>query len=152
MSCSKPHCIQSDAALKHNPLRGRHPPGPAIAGCLACCARPRACSTAQCRRRTAPASRGAPATPAALSLCSGSRCRRTPGHANTDLINHGQAHDIVGSIISLRKVTISRDCCGLCCQEKKLAMWSMSFRGGTVGMPSKGKSIVAISSNTSACR
>jgi len=30
-------------------------------------------------------------------------------------------------------------------------MWSMSFRGGTVGMPSNGKSMVAISSNTSAC-
>lgn len=29
-------------------------------------------------------------------------------------------------------------------------MWSMSFRGGTVGMPSNWYSIVAISSNTSA--
>ena len=30
-------------------------------------------------------------------------------------------------------------------------MWSMSFLGGMVGMPSNGNSIVAISSNTSAC-
>lgn len=37
-------------------------------------------------------------------------------------------------------------------REGALAMWSMSFRGGTVGMPSKGNSIVAISSKTSACR
>ena len=30
-------------------------------------------------------------------------------------------------------------------------IWSISFLGGTVGMPSKGYSMVAISSKTSAC-
>ena len=33
-----------------------------------------------------------------------------------------------------------------------LTMWVMFLRGGTVGMPSNGKSMVAISSNTSACQ
>ena len=35
--------------------------------------------------------------------------------------------------------------------ETLRTMWSMSFLGGTVGMPSKGNSMVAISSNTFAC-